>query len=333
MVRVVPKHKRNRLLHNKSLLLLRALGKGVAISFFSWIILRSLIVRPFFLHEKPPDHQQHQIHNEPIVTTPKLITKVKKGNENHGDATVVRTNDANNQIRLQDVPCGYQTWDDLIDAEAHPKEGERHIVTPPSDQGSKVSLVCCRSTAGPLAIAVHPNWATRGAERFLFLVANQYFESWVPLFRCVPGFLCQFGLSGKVGLFGQLIPNREDHNLKDDVQWLPAGPKHRKHGTTKRFAQGYMSYAGGGENTRDKQFFVALQANGPLGGGSPWEVPWGELVGHDSYATLRQIYTGYGEDGPSQGSLSSKGVTAKTKEDFPKMDYITSCTILDTRSL
>ena len=42
---------------------------------------------------------------------------------------------------------------------------------------------------------------------------------------------------------------------KDDKPWLPQGPKFRQNEDgVKRFAQGYLAYAGGGPNTRGNQF-------------------------------------------------------------------------------
>jgi hypothetical protein len=76
---------------------------------------------------------------------------------------------------------------------------------------------------------------------------------------------------------------------------------------------------------------VALKDNGPLAGGSPWEVPWGELVGPDSFQTLSKIYTGYGEKGPPQGRLMKEGVSDAVKEEWPDLDYIKSCQVVDER--
>ena len=59
------------------------------------------------------------------------------------------------------------------------------------------------------------------------------------------------------------------------------------------------------------------------GGGSPWEVPWGQLIGDTSYKTLGLIYTGYGES-PSQGAIMNRG-KEYTEKEFPLMDYITAC--------
>lgn len=93
----------------------------------------------------------------------------------------------------------------------------------------------------------------------------------------------------------------------------------------------YLSrYAGAGTNTRSNQFIVALEDNGPLGGGSPWEVPWGEFIGEESFVTLDKIFTGYGDDGPSQRDLSKEGFSTNIQKQFPKLDYITSCVISDT---
>jgi hypothetical protein len=74
---------------------------------------------------------------------------------------------------------------------------------------------------------------------------------------------------------------------------------------------------------------MSLEGNGPLGGGSPWEVPWGELVAHESFETLGKIYTGYGDHGPPQTELGSHGMTEALKQQFPKLDYIKSCELVD----
>ena len=74
---------------------------------------------------------------------------------------------------------------------------------------------------------------------------------------------------------------------------------------------------------------MALEDNERLAGGSPWEVPWGELVSTESFETLGKIYTGYGEKGPSQGQLGRLGMLPSMKEKFPLLDYIQSCVLVD----
>ena len=60
-------------------------------------------------------------------------------------------------------------------------------------------------------------------------------------------------------------------SIEDDANWLPEGPKFRQNKQgVKRFARGYLAYAGAGKNSRGTQLIVALKDNGPLAGGSPW---------------------------------------------------------------
>lgn len=218
--------------------------------------------------------------------------------------------------------CAYKSLDDLASDERYPKASQyRHIVDPPKD--TKFSLVCCETTAGSMSIAVHHSWAPLGAQRFMDMVTSQYFSNKVPLMRCVKDFLCQFGLAGSVS-------KQFDEQIPDDPQWLPPGPKNRKNELdVKRFQKGYFSYAGIGPNSRSQQLFVALADSGWLGGGSPWEVPWGEVVGKQSYDTLGKIYTGYGEDGPKQGMLYQQDALKITAEKFPLIDYVLSCVVVD----
>jgi cyclophilin family peptidyl-prolyl cis-trans isomerase len=246
--------------------------------------------------------------------------------------------------------CPYTSIQDLTESERHPKAtSSRHIVDPPrrtklpgvhsvgeeeeraNITPSKLTLVCCRTTKGPWSIAVHEAWAPIGSQRFLDMVHANYFEGHpndqhdqgVPLMRCVSKFLCQFGLAGKRS-------EQFQQSLRDDPQWLPAGPDHRLNKLgVKRFAKGYFSYAGGGSNSRDNQLFVALADNGPLGGGSPWEVPWGELVGNHSFETLDRLHTGYGEHGPSQHLLWQDQSLPVVHKEFPLLDWILSCRVVD----
>ena len=197
------------------------------------------------------------------------------------------------------------------------------MIGPP--KGGKIHLVCCQTTQGTLSIVAHEKWAPLGTQRFLEMVKSGYMNAGVPMMRCVKDFLCQFGLSASK-------ERRKDFDatIEDDPNWLPEGPTHRENALgVKRFAEGYLAYAGAGKHSRNKQLIVALKANGPLAGGSPWEVPWGEVVGQESFETLSKIYTGYGEDGPKQGMLHNNGMTNDMKLVFPKLDYIQHCEVLD----
>jgi cyclophilin family peptidyl-prolyl cis-trans isomerase len=267
------------------------------------------------------------------IESEKAMTSSKANNGQDVDVVTTTTNAIETPKSIQSIhpPCPYMKFNDLTDTERHPKAGngtttgwDRHMVTPPNN--GNMTLVCCHTTVGPWNIVVHTNWAPIGAQRFLDMVQSSYFDSSVPFMRCIKDFLCQFGLNGEPS---QMKPYKK--TLPDDPNWLPEGPEYRFDKTTgiRRFSRGYLAYAGAGKHSRDIQFIVALKNNGPLGGGSPWEVPWGELVGEHSYDTLSKIYTGYDEHGPSQGLLHQANALDIVKEKYPLIDYIQSCTIVD----
>lgn len=209
--------------------------------------------------------------------------------------------------------------------EIPPVDSGRHIVAPPA---GNVDLVCCVTTKGVWNIAVHKVWAPIGADNFLKMVTTGFFSSRVPLFRSLKGFLIQFGLAGDPEVqtaFETNVLKGHHGNLADDPPWLPLGPSGRQINQVARFQKGYLAYAGAGKNSRGTQLIVAFEDNLYLGGGSPWEVPWGQLVGDASFATLASIYTGYGE-APSQGKIRNRG-KAYTEAEFPQLDYVLSCQV------
>jgi len=61
------------------------------------------------------------------------------------------------------------------------------------------------------------------------------------------------------------------------------------------------------------------------------EVPWGEIVGSHSFDTWSKVYTGYGENGPAQGKLWNQGMTEEMKREFPDLDYITGCSVVESK--
>jgi peptidyl-prolyl cis-trans isomerase A (cyclophilin A) len=236
--------------------------------------------------------------------------------------------------------CPISTWSQLSLDELHPVAGIRHMITPPrddygnsdsktggggKDDSPKLSLVCCTTTKGPISILVHYHWAPLGVTRFLEMVQAGYFSTRVALFRCTDA--CQFGLAGN-----KTWTKHFSAPLLDDPPWLPPGPDHRQNGNgVKRYPEGFLTYAGSGPNSRSNQFVVTLKANPFMGGGSPWEVPLGELVGTASFDTLHQFYTGYGEHGPSQKILRRDGITDRVAKEWPLLDYITACHLLERK--
>ena len=184
----------------------------------------------------------------------------------------------------------------------------------------------------------------------------------IPMFRCTDA--CQFGLSSNTTLTKQFGST----TIRDDPLWLPTGPENRFYNNSKtkmtkikRYPKGVLTHAGSGNNSRGVQFVLTLKPNKYMGGGSPWEVPLGEVVevgvvdgSNDNSGgggggggninnnngktktkndfvdvSLPDIYTGYGEKGPGQGLLRREGVSESVREKWPLLDYILQCSIVD----
>jgi cyclophilin family peptidyl-prolyl cis-trans isomerase len=158
------------------------------------------------------------------------------------------------------------------------------------------------------------------------MVNQKFFSSKVGMFRALKNFLVQFGLSGDPAVQSAFEHSAGGRgNLEDDPNWLPEGPPGREINGVKRFQKGYLAYAGAGKNSRGTQLIMAFEDNLYLGGGSPWEVPFGQLVGENSFESLGKLYTGYGEK-VSQGKIRNRGL--EYLMDFPQLSYITSCDVM-----
>jgi cyclophilin family peptidyl-prolyl cis-trans isomerase len=174
------------------------------------------------------------------------------------------------------------------------------------------SRVHCTTTKGDLSIEIYRDWAPLGADRFIELVRDGFFQE-IGLFRCVKRFLTQFGISDK--------PQYKHWHYKD----IPDDPNLHK-----GIHKNYLSFAGGGPNTRSTQLFIAFEDLDFLGK-EPWETPFGKVV--DGQATLDNLYKEYGDippfgKGPDQQKIHNKG-NAYLRENFPDLDYILSCRVVE----
>eukprot|EP01041_Mallomonas_annulata_P003663 gene3663-7294_t len=181
------------------------------------------------------------------------------------------------------------------------------------------AIVNCATTKGPLKIAVYNDWAPLGAQRFIELVRDGFYTD-IALFRCVDGFLTQFGISDNSDL-----SHWHSNEIMDDPS------------KNKGIKKNYLSYAGGGPNTRSTQLFIAFEDLDFLGN-EPWEVPFGEVIEGDE--TLNAFYKGYGDippfgDGPDQQEIYEQG-NDYIRNNFPLTDFIEWCeleTIDDANAL
>jgi len=182
-------------------------------------------------------------------------------------------------------------------------------------------MVECSSSTGSIYIEVFKSWAPIGANRFLELVNTDFFSSKVALYRVVSNFVVQFGINGD----SSVTQKWDGKLIKDDEQWLKRPMK---------FEKGFISFAGGGPNSRNTQLFISL-ARIDLGE-APHEVPFGRLISAESFKTMAKWYNGYGElsvfggHAPDPDRMLREGVSYTEKE-FPKLDYISECRVLNNK--
>lgn len=136
----------------------------------------------------------------------------------------------------------------------------------------------------------------------------------IALYRSVPNFLTQFGITDN--------PEKK-HWQREEIPDDPLNKPILKH---------YVSYAGGGPNTRTTQLFIAYEDLEFLGK-SPWEVPFGEVTSGGD--VVDAWYKGYGDmppwgKGPDQGKLHNRG-NSYIRSEFPLIDFIQSCKVMENK--
>lgn len=168
-----------------------------------------------------------------------------------------------------------------------------------------------QTTKGDVVILVHRNWSPIGADHFYQLTKAGFYND-NAIFRVLPGFVVQWGISGD-----PQVNKKWNEAIKDDP------PKVSNKIGTIVFAKT------GQPDSRTTQVFINLGDNSaaldPQG-----FTPFGEVIqGMDNVA---KFYTGYGEgqpngEGPSQGSIEETG-NSYLQQHYPKLDYIKSARIV-----
>jgi len=154
------------------------------------------------------------------------------------------------------------------------------------------------TTKGPFEVTVNRDWAPKGADRFYNLVKDHYYDN-QPIFRVVPGFVVQWGISGDPAT----AKKWQDATIKDDPV---------KHSND----QGTITFATQGADSRTTQVFVNLVANSGLD--SQGFSPFGTVT--SGFPVFNKLYSGYG-DGFDQGALTENGASW-ARENFPNLDWI-----------
>jgi peptidyl-prolyl cis-trans isomerase A (cyclophilin A) len=165
------------------------------------------------------------------------------------------------------------------------------------------------TTRGEFALAVTRSWAPLGADRFYTLVKHHFYDN-ASIFRVVPNFVAQFGISG----YPAVTTAWRGTDIKDD----PVTQSNKK---------GYITFATSGPNTRTTQVFINLQDNVRLD--RMGFAPFGVVEG-DGMKVVNMFYDQYGdESGPDQGKIEKEGKPYVDKG-WSKLDTIKSATLLTT---
>lgn len=163
------------------------------------------------------------------------------------------------------------------------------------------------TSKGPIVIAVHRDWAPRGADRFRELVESGYYDE-ARFFRIRKGTWVQFGIAGDPKLAqawrGKTIP---------DDPWAGVSNK-----------RGTVAFAFKDPNGRTTQVFINLNDNSDSHDREPFVVFGAVEEGMD---VADALYAEYGEaagGGIRAGKQDPvfEGANAYLKEKFPLLDYI-----------
>ena len=170
--------------------------------------------------------------------------------------------------------------------------------------------VTFHTTKGDFVVSVHRTWAPLGADRFYNLVKNHFYDG-AKVFRAVPGFVVQFGISP----FPEVSKAWENATIQDDTIAV-----HNE--------RGGVTFASAGPNTRTTQVFINLGSNTNLD--SDQFAPFGAVI--SGMRVVDSLYSGYGDAPTShQSEMSSQG-NAYLDKKYPKLDTIESTKVSDESS-
>jgi peptidyl-prolyl cis-trans isomerase A (cyclophilin A) len=185
---------------------------------------------------------------------------------------------------------------------------ERALLRPAllKDKAPETYQVKCSTTRGDFTLSVTRAWAPIGADRFYNLVKHHFYDN-ATVFRVVPNFVAQFGLSA----YPPVSAAWKNANLTDD----PVTQSNKK---------GYITFATAGPNTRTTQVFINLVDNVRLD--KMGFAPFGQVT--EGMNAVDLFYDQYGDaSGPDQDQIEKEG-KAYLDKGWPKLDIIKSATLV-----
>ena len=159
------------------------------------------------------------------------------------------------------------------------------------------------TTRGEFTIVVTRAWAPLGADRFYNLVKHHFYDN-ASVFRVVPGFVVQFGISA----YPPVTAAWQKTEIKDDP-------------VTQSNKHGYITFATAGPNTRTTQVFINFKDK-PAS--TAWASRRSATIDADGMKVVDMFYDQYGDNaGIDQGQIEKQG-KAYLDKSFPKLDSIKS---------
>lgn len=170
--------------------------------------------------------------------------------------------------------------------------------------------VTFHTTKGDFTMSVHRTWAPIGADRFYNLVKNHFYDG-QKIFRVVPGFVVQFGISP----FPDVSTAWQSATIPDDT-------------ITVHNERGAVAFASAGSGTRTTQVFIDLGTNSNLD--TDQFAPFAAVT--SGMSVVDKLYSGYGDKPtPNQGQMMQQG-NAYFEKAWPKLDTIKSTTVSHEQS-
>ena len=171
------------------------------------------------------------------------------------------------------------------------------------------------TTQGDFIVEFERQLSPLAVDRVFQLIKSKYYTD-IAIYRVVPNFVAQFGISNDSLL---------NVAWKDGVEDEPVKGKN---------TMGTLSFARGGQKTRNTQLFINLKSNSPrldeleYSGVKGFPIV-GKVIG-DGMEVVHKLYKDYGEaPGRLQRDIRLFG-NSVLKEKFPKLDYIKEVIIIDS---
>jgi len=172
------------------------------------------------------------------------------------------------------------------------------------------AIVKCGTSKGEFTMHLFREWSPNGYDRAMDLFDRGFYDH-SHFFRCIHGFLVQFGISYTKDT--ELQQYAYNKRIPDDPQQTPPI----------KFQEGTVSFAGSGPNSRTSHLFIAY-GEVPSLGTQPWETPVGYVEQQSMKDVMWKLYDGYGDNGPHQHQLMVEG-KSYVDQKFPLLDNFSTC--------